>query len=84
MAVLAHVLRYGQLRLGRRVARTLPWVGAAIALAAVGSAIRRKGVVGGTVDTALNAVPVLGAAKGVVETIRGRDFIPDRFPARTR
>jgi hypothetical protein len=78
MAVIRHVMRYGQLRLGRRLARTIPWVGAAVALAAIGSAIRRKGVVAGTVDTALNAVPVLGAAKGVVESLRGRDFIPDR------
>jgi hypothetical protein len=78
MAVMRHVMRYGQLRVARRLARAVPWVGAAVAVLAVGSAIRRKGVVGGTVDTALNAVPLLGAAKGVVESIRGRDFIPDR------
>jgi hypothetical protein len=78
MAVLGHVMRYGQLRLGRRLARSVPWIGTALALVAVGAAIRRKGVVGGTVDTALNAVPVLGAAKGAVEAFRGRDFIPDR------
>jgi hypothetical protein len=56
----------------------MPWIGTALALAAVGVAIRRKGVVGGTVDTALNAIPVVGAAKATVEMIRGRDFIPDR------
>jgi hypothetical protein len=59
----------------------MPWVGAAIALVAIGSAIRRKGVVGGTVDTALNALPVVGAAKGIIESVRGRDFIRDRQTA---
>ena len=56
----------------------MPWIGTALALAAVGAAIRRKGLVGGTMDTALNAIPVVGAAKTTAEMIRGRDFIPDR------
>jgi hypothetical protein len=82
MTILQHAVRYGQLRLGRRLSRSLPWVGAAIALMAVGTAIRRKGIVGGTVDTALNALPVVGAAKNVAEAFRGRDFIPDRIRTR--
>jgi hypothetical protein len=81
MAILQHVVRYGQLRLSRRLVRSMPWVGGLIAVAAVGLAIRRKGFLGGTVDTALNAVPVLGAAKNAAEVIRGRDFIPDRRTA---
>ena len=56
----------------------MPWIGTALALAAVGASIRRKGLVGGTMDTALNAIPVVGAAKATAEMIRGRDFIPDR------
>ncbi|HEY6360439.1 MAG TPA: hypothetical protein VIX63_05005 [Vicinamibacterales bacterium] len=70
--------RYAQIRLARRVGRSLPWIGAAIALYALGSAIRQKGLVGGTLDTALNAVPFVGGAKNVAEVIRGRDFIRDR------
>jgi len=78
MAMLDHAVRYGQLRLGRRLARSLPLVGGAIALIAIGSAIRRKGLVRGTVDSALNALPVVGALKNAAEVIRGRDLIPDR------
>jgi hypothetical protein len=78
MTVLQQAVRFGQLRLGRRLARSMPWIGTALALAAVGASIRRKGVVGGTMDTALNAIPVVGAAKATAEMIRGRDFIPDR------
>ena len=40
--------------------RVLPWIGVAFALVSVGAAIRRKGFVRGSVDTALNAMPVVG------------------------
>ena len=70
--------RYGQIRLAQRVGRSIPWIGAAIALVTLGSAIRRKGFVGGAVDTALNAVPFVGGMKNVAELYRGRDFIRDR------
>jgi hypothetical protein len=70
--------RYGQLRIARRISRSLPWVGAAVALYTLGSAIRRKGLLRGTLDTGLNAVPVVGAVKNAAEIFRGRDFIRDR------
>ena len=70
--------RFGQIRLARRVGRSLPWVGAAIALYALGTAIREKGLLGGSVDTALNAIPFVGGAKNAAEMIRGRDFIRNR------
>lgn len=56
----------------------MPWIGTAIALATVVGTMRRKGFFGGVVDTGLNAVPFLGAAKNVAEMVRGRDFIADR------
>jgi hypothetical protein len=56
----------------------IPWVGAIIALATLGSAIRRKGLVRGSVDSALNAIPFVGGMKGMAEMARGRDFIADR------
>jgi hypothetical protein len=40
--------------------------------------MKRKGVFRGAMDTGLDAVPFLGAAKNVVEIARGRDFFPDR------
>lgn len=65
--------------MSRRVARALPWVGAAVAVVTVVSAMRKKGVISGTLDTGLNAIPFVGAAKTVVELARGRDFFPDRY-----
>jgi hypothetical protein len=78
MAVPGPVIAYGQRRLIGRVGRSIPWLGAAVALLAVAAAIRRKGVVGGTLDTALNAIPFVGAMKNTAEVVRGRDFIRDR------
>lgn len=78
MTVQQQVLRYGQRRAARRLTRVVPWIGTALALVAIGSAIRRKGLVRGSVDTALNALPVVGSLKALAETVRGRDFFQDR------
>jgi hypothetical protein len=56
----------------------MPWIGALVAIAAVGAAIRRKGLIGGTLDTALDVLPGVGAVKNAFEAIRGRDFIKDK------
>ena len=78
MPIQQQALKYGQRRLLKRAGRSLPWIGAAVALVTLGSAIRRKGFLGGTLDSALNAVPFLGGMKNAAEVIRGRDFIRDR------
>ena len=78
MTVKQQARRYGQRRLGRRVARALPWIGTALALVTFASRVRRKGLMRGTADTALNALPVVGSLKGLAEIARGRDFFADR------
>jgi hypothetical protein len=80
MTISNHVVRWGGARLSRRLSRSLPWVGTAIALLTVASTMRKKGLIRGVLDTGLNAVPGVGAAKNVVEVVRGRDFFPDRVP----
>jgi hypothetical protein len=78
MAIHQQALRYGQRRLIRRASRTAPWIGTAIALVALGATIRRKGLLRGTTDSVLNAIPVFGGMKLLAEMWRGRDFIADR------
>jgi hypothetical protein len=78
MATTDRLVRWGGARLSRRVSRSLPWVGGAIALATVAATLRRKGFLRGVMDTGLNAIPFVGAAKNTVELVRGRDFFPDR------
>jgi hypothetical protein len=81
MAIQQQALKYGQRRLMRRVGRSLPWIGTAVALFTIGSAIRRKGLFGGTLDSAINAIPFVGGMKNAAEVVRGRDFIRDRAKA---
>ena len=77
--MMQHVALWGGARMSRRLSRSLPIIGVAIAVVTVASAMRRKGVISGALDSALNAVPLVGAAKNVVEVVRGRDFFPDRY-----
>ena len=75
MSITHTAARYVQDRLTRRYPRLLPWIGGAIALVILAAAIQRKGLIGGTLDTALNAVPFVGSVKILAEAVRGRDFI---------
>ena len=70
--------QYAGRKMARRLTRAMPWLGGVVALLTVGAAIRRKGWLGGTVDTALDMIPFVGGAKTLVEVGRGRDFIRDR------
>ena len=81
MTLTKQVSQYARGRLVRRLSRSMPWIGAVVAIAAVGTAIRRKGFFGGALDTALDATPGVGALKNAVEAIRGRDFIKDKSVA---
>jgi hypothetical protein len=81
MTIARQVSQYARGRLMRRLSRSMPWIGAVVAIAAVGSAMRRKGFFGGALDTALDATPGVGAVKNVFEAIRGRDFIKDKSVA---
>jgi hypothetical protein len=78
MAIGHRLARWGGARLSRRVSRSIPIIGAGIAAATLFATVRRKGFVGGALDTGLNAMPGLGALKNIVEYARGRDFFPDR------
>lgn len=80
MSIGNRLARWGGARLSRRLGRSLPWLGGLVALGTIAATVRRKGLVGGTFDTGLNAIPLVGAAKNVVELARGRDFFPDRRP----
>ena len=78
MTMRNRLTRWGGARLSRRMSRAIPILGVAIAAATVVATMRRKGLIGGALDTGLNALPGIGAAKNVIEIARGRDFFPDR------
>jgi hypothetical protein len=70
--------QYATRRATRKLVRAVPWLGAVVALATLGGAIKRKGWFGGALDTALDFTPVVGTIKNMAEVGRGRDFIRDR------
>lgn len=67
----------GGWRLARRVARSIPYVGTAVAIGLVGHDIKRKGLKNGLLNAGLDAIPFVGAAKNAVEFFSG-DFLPDK------
>jgi hypothetical protein len=82
MSIQQALIGIGARRARGRMGRVLPWIGVAFALVSIGAAIRRKGFVRGSVDSALNAMPVVGSLKAAAEMVRGRDFIaPKQRPA---
>lgn len=78
MTVTRQAVQYAQRRITRKLLRAVPFLGAVVALVTLGSAIRRKGLVGGTVDTALDFIPGVSGVKNAAEIVRGRDLIADR------
>jgi hypothetical protein len=78
MARTHQLQRYAGRKIARRLTRSIPYIGAAIALVTLGSAIRRKGLLRGVIHSGLDAIPFVGGAKNVAEMARGRDFFPDK------
>ena len=83
MAIAENLVCWGKGEFGERCARALPWIGTAVAVALMFDTMRRKGVVRGGIDTALNALPIVGPVKNIAEGVRGRDFIRERRPVRS-
>ncbi len=71
------VLHAGGWQVAKRVAKTIPFGGTAVAVLLVGSDIKNKGVVKGIVNSGIDAIPFVGLAKNAVELVTG-DFIPDK------
>lgn len=63
--------------IAKRVAKSVPYVGTAMAIGLVGYDIKRKGVVRGVLNSGLDAIPFVGTGKNVVEFFTG-DLFPDK------
>lgn len=70
------IIHAGGWQVAKRVAKTIPFGGTAVAIALVGNDIKNKGVLRGIVNSGIDAIPFVGLAKNAVELVRG-DFIPD-------
>jgi hypothetical protein len=75
--ILRRIIRAGAARLAIRAAKSLPVVGAAVAIGLISFEIKKKGLIKGVVNTALDATPILGATKNAIEIVTG-DWLPDK------
>ena len=73
------VVHAGGWTVAKRVAKSIPYVGTAMAIGLVGYDIKRKGVVKGVLNSGLDAIPFVGAGKNIVEFFTG-DLFPDKSP----
>jgi hypothetical protein len=67
----------GGWQVAKRVAKSVPYLGSVMAIGLVGYDIKKKGVIKGVTNSVLDAIPLLGTAKNVVEFFTG-DFLPDK------
>jgi hypothetical protein len=75
--------RAGGWVLAKRLIKPVPFVGTALALGLAGYEIKRKGALRGAAHVGLDALPVVGTAKAVLELFTG-DLIADREDARRK
>jgi hypothetical protein len=71
------MMRVGGWRLAKRLIKPIPVVGTVVAVGLAGYEIKRKGLLRGVVHVGLDATPLIGTAKGILEIFTG-DLIPDR------
>ena len=73
------MLRAGGWRLAKRIIKPIPVVGTLMVVGLAGHEIRKKGLLRGAIHVGLDATPVVGTAKGLLELFTG-DLIPDKAP----
>jgi hypothetical protein len=67
-------------KLARRIGKSVPIIGTAVAVAYLAHNVKRKGLFGGLAHTALDALPIVGTVKNGIEIFTD-DWFPDRPPA---
>ena len=70
-------MRAGGWRIAKRLIKPVPIIGTAVALGLAGYEIKKKGLLHGSIHVGLDATPIVGTAKGIVELFTG-DLIPDK------
>jgi len=71
------VVRAGGWKVAKRIMKPIPIVGTVMAMSLAGYEIRKKGLLRGAVDVGLDATPLIGTAKGILELFTG-DLISDK------
>jgi hypothetical protein len=73
------IVKRGGWEIAKKVLKAIPIIGPVFIVAFAGHDIKKKGLVAGAVHVGLDATPLVGTAKNVVEIFTG-DWIPDKAP----
>jgi hypothetical protein len=76
------IVKRGGWEIAKKVLKAIPIIGPVFVVGFAGHDIKKKGLVAGAVHVGLDATPVVGTAKNVVEIFTG-DLIPDKTRATT-
>jgi hypothetical protein len=71
------VVKIGGWQVAKRVAKRIPIIGTVLTIGLVGNDVRKKGIFKGVANSALDIIPFVGTAKGIVEIFTG-DLISDK------
>jgi hypothetical protein len=71
------IVKRGGWEIAKKVLKAIPIIGPVFIVGFAGQDIKKKGLVGGAVHVGLDATPLVGTAKNVVEIFTG-DWIPDK------
>jgi hypothetical protein len=75
--------RAGGWKLAKRLIKPIPIIGTVVVVGLAGYEIKKKGLFRGAVHVGLDATPIVGTAKGIVELFTG-DLIRDKEEPRRR
>ncbi len=76
-------MRAGGWQIAKRLIKPIPFVGTVFALSLAGYEIKKKGLLRGGIHVGLDATPLVGTAKGILELFTG-DLIPDKKTRKPR
>ena len=76
-------VRAGGWTLAKRLIKPIPIVGTFVVIGLAGYDIKKKGLLRGGIHVGLDATPIIGTAKGILELFTG-DLIPDKEQRRIR
>lgn len=76
-------MRAGGWQIAKRLIKPIPFVGTVFALSLAGYEIKKKGLLRGGIHVGLDATPIVGTAKGILELFTG-DLIPDKETRKQR
>ena len=79
--IIRRVARAAGTRVALKATKAVPVLGIVVVVALAGYEIKKKGFLKGLASIALDATPVVGSAKNVIETFTG-DWLPDKKTAK--